>query len=71
MENDNLGCLVTIIVLLGFALFGYFMNYKECEAKANALGYKFNYQYFQGCVLEKSNGKKVLLQQLREFDYDR
>ena len=68
MGNDNLGCLVTIIVLLGFVLFGYTMNHKECEAKANALGYKYDFKYFQGCVLEKPNGKKVLLQQLRDYN---
>ena len=70
MENDNLGCLVTIIVVLGFALFSYTMGHKECEAKANALGYKYDFKYFQGCVLEKPNGKKVLLQQLRDFGND-
>ena len=40
----------------------------ECSAKAKTLGYKCEYSFIIGCVLEKPNGKKMLLEQLRDFD---
>lgn len=51
-------------------MFGiYFIcNGIACHSKANALGYKCTYGVFQGCVFEKPDGKKVLLEQLRDFD---
>ena len=39
----------------------------ECHAKASALGYSASYAPFQGCVLIKKDGTKVLLEQLRDF----
>lgn len=43
----------------------------SCNAIAKELNYKAHFGIFTGCVLEKSNGQKVLLQQLRDFNYDR
>ena len=42
----------------------------ECTSKAKALGYKCEWDIFQGCVLEKPNGSKVLLENLRYNDLD-
>lgn len=42
-------------------------NY-SCHQKAKALGYECTWQIGAGCVLEKPDGKKVLLEQLRDFD---
>ena len=42
----------------------------ECTSKAKALGYKCEWGIFQGCVLEKPNGSKVLLENLRYNDLD-
>lgn len=68
MDKD----LLSIIVIIAFfilALFGQYPIAKmQCEAKARAIGYKCEYGILQGCVLEKPNGKKVLLKQLRDFD---
>ena len=36
-----------------------------CAAKANSLGYKYEWGLLQGCVLEKPNGDKILLEKLR------
>jgi len=45
----------------------YILEKIQCSAKATALEYKCSYSFWQGCVLEKPNGKKVLLEQLRDF----
>ena len=42
----------------------------ECTSKAKALGYKCEWGVLQGCVLEKPNGSKVLLENLRYNDLD-
>lgn len=42
----------------------------ECTSKAKALGYKCEWGLFQSCVLEKPNGSKVLLENLRYNDLD-
>lgn len=61
----------TIIIIASMIAFttciSYLMGNQRCYAIANALGYKCEFHYFTGCVLEKPNGKKVLLKQLREF----
>lgn len=68
MDNDLLG-IVVIITFFVLSLLGQYPIAKmQCEAKAKALGYKCEYGILQGCVLEKPNGKKVLLKQLRDFD---
>lgn len=73
MTSDNpiVGCLTLILVaiLLGtmFTLL-FFMEKVTCTQKAKALGYKGSYGVITGCVLEKPNGKKVLLEQLRDFE---
>ena len=60
--------IVFIIIFFAFTIgISYFMGNQRCYATANALGYKCEFHYFTGCVLEKPNGKKVLLKQLREF----
>ena len=69
MENFKISCLILITITLS-VLFAYFTNYKECEAKADVLSYKFNYGFFQGCVLEKPNGDKILLEKLRYNELD-
>ena len=69
--NDNYGCLALIIIIIAFASlvkFAYWIESKECTAKATALNYKYDFKFFQGCVLEKPNGKKILLEQLRDFE---
>lgn len=56
-----------IILLIILMMFGaYQIDKTECRAKANAIGFKCEYGIWQGCVLEKPDGKKILLEQLRE-----
>lgn len=72
--SEKIGCLSAIITLLFittvFIVFTSFIAKAECYSKAKALDYKAEYGLLQGCVLEKPNGKKVLLEQLRDFDND-
>ena len=60
-----------LIVVMGFGLMfgGLFITSKiRCESKAKALGYSCDYKLYQGCLLIKPDGKRVLLEQLRDFD---
>ena len=68
MDGDLAGLLLGVIIIFSLIIFGvYQFDKMECKAKANAIGYKCEYGILQGCVLEKPNGKKVLLQQLRDI----
>lgn len=57
------GAFFTFLVLLDVQV-----DKKCCYAKAQALGYKCRYDYWAGCVLEKPDGKKVLLGKLRNVE---
>ena len=59
MRDDFIAILFLIFIISTTIGFVYIINKITCSAKANALGYKSNYAYFQGCILEKPNGKKV------------
>ena len=65
MRNEL--CLGLLIIFI-CTLIVYASEFLECHCKAAALGYKCSYGVFSGCVLEKADGKKVLLEQLRDFD---
>lgn len=68
MDRDLAGILISIIIIFAaFLSLAFYIDKMECKAKANAIGYKCEYGILQGCVLEKPNGKKVLLQQLRDI----
>lgn len=59
---------VLIVIAISAVNLDFFSSKKACQAKAQALNYSYDYKYFQGCVLIKPNGKKVLLEQLRDFN---
>lgn len=41
----------------------------SCKKTAEKLNYKCEYSVWTGCVLQDTNGKKFLLDQLREIKY--
>lgn len=43
----------------------------ECHQKGQVLNYKTEWHYWTGCIVCKSNGEKVLLKQMRDFDGDK
>lgn len=73
--NDNilmiiLGFILPITLFTAFLIsIDYILEKKECTEKASAIGYQYNFGFFKGCVLIKPDGKKILLEQLRDFNY--
>lgn len=59
--------LIVTALILAVPLFtiAYFMDKISCEATARALSFTPHYSIFTGCVVEKSNGTRVLLDQIR------
>ena len=54
-----------LILTVPFFTIGYFMDKISCEATARALSFTPHYSIFTGCVVEKPNGNRVLLDQIR------
>ena len=55
-------------ISVGISVCGsYLINKKQCNAMCTELGYKYSYGSWQGCILEKADGKKIRLEQLRDF----
>lgn len=65
--NDNISGLFLIIIVAIAIGITYGVDYLECSATAKTLEYQSEYHPFTGCVLTKPNGKKVLLEQLRDY----
>lgn len=66
--DDTLNFLVLLTIMFAITLgITYCSSNARCHAKAEALGYQCDYKLMQGCVLIKPNGKKILLEQLREY----
>lgn len=59
--------LIVTALILAVPLFtiAYFMDKISCEATARALSFTPHYSIFTGCVVEKPNGTRVLLDQIR------
>lgn len=59
--------LIVTALILAVPLFtiAYFMDKISCEATARALSFTPHYSIFTGCVVEKPNGARVLLDQIR------
>lgn len=67
--NEDLTFAVGCILILALLITGcYYAAKAECLAKATALGYNHSYKMFQGCLLIREDGSKVLLEQLRDFN---
>lgn len=67
IRDTILVILVFIVVLTGIIYISYFTDKKSCTAICTELGYKYSYGYWQGCIVEKPNGKKIRLEQIRDF----
>ena len=70
MDEELKYILLSIFLLVIGVVMGSVLSQLECTSKAKALGYKCEWGIFQGCVLEKPNGSKVLLENLRYNDLD-
>ena len=57
------------IVLIMFSiLVSSIADYARCKEISNALNYKYTWHYWTGCVIEKPDGSKALLRQMRDFE---
>ena len=66
--NDMTWLIVNVLpVAVPVFTIGYFMDKISCEATATALSFTPHYSAFTGCVVEKSNGTRVLLDQIRNI----
>ena len=70
MDEDVKAVLVFVLLIVMVILYHSVLSQLKCTLKAEALGYKCEWGVFQGCVLEKPNGSKVLLENLRYNDLD-
>ena len=61
--------LIVAALIFSVPLFtiSYFMDKISCEATARALSFTPHYSILTGCVVEKPNGKRVLLDQIRNI----
>lgn len=66
LPDDNiLDVVFSILFFIIIFLFMYFLGIYTCHKSAKTFGYKCNYSFGVGCVLEKPNGEKILLHKLR------
>ena len=54
-----------LIIATPCSIMGYIGDKVTCQATAKALGYTPYYTILTGCVVEKPNGTRVLLDQIR------
>ena len=76
MDKEMFGIIVgaffTILIIggiVGGVQFG--IDAISCSKTAEVLGYKCQYSIWTGCVIEKPNGEKFLLEQLRDIGENR
>lgn len=58
-----------LLAVVAEATGAYLGDLISCKAKTNALGYEYEWGLFKGCVVEKQDGQKALLEQLRDIGY--
>ena len=55
-------CIFICIIIASFT------DYTRCKETSNALNYKYTWHYWTGCIIEKPDGSKALLRQMRNFE---
>lgn len=60
-------CMIVCVLFISVSALtiGYFVDKISCEATARALGFNPHYTLLTGCMVEKPNGTRVLLEQIR------
>lgn len=56
------------IIIAIFTIISAALGSTQCSQVGNALNYKTEWHYFTGCVVEKPDGKRVLLRQMRDME---
>ena len=57
--------LIIIAIWIGLSSFSSAIH---CSQTGKALNYKTEWHYWAGCVVEKPDGNRVLLQQMRDME---
>lgn len=68
LKDHFIAFFIFSIMIFGSLFFMYIYEKTTCHITAKKLNYKCEYDIFAGCIIEKENGKKVLLRQMREMD---
>ena len=72
MSRSDEEFLMTLIVIGAFfiitTLGSAWAESVRCERTGHYLNYKTEWHWFTGCVVEKPDGNKVLLRQMRDLD---
>lgn len=69
MDKEFLIFIIGTILFLAFIVgLGYKTEQISCSAKATAINCDYEFGWWQGCVLIKPDGKRILLEQLRSLD---
>ena len=58
---------VVSTLLFSSSLIAYSVDKIECNAVGKKLDLKTDYSFWAGCIVEKPNGQKVLLEQMRNI----
>ena len=67
----NEGCFTIIVfgLIISVAiLFESITGYLHCTEVGKTLNYKTEWHYWTGCIVEKPDGSKVLLRQMRAWE---
>ena len=76
MDKEMFGIIVGAfftILIIGGIVIGILLGVDaiSCSKTAEVLDYKYQYSIWTGCVVEKPNGEKFLLEQLRDVGENR
>lgn len=68
MKEFLVMCLLFGSLLILCLTISFVTDYTRCKEISNALNYKYTWQYWTGCVIEKPDGSKALLRQMCDFE---
>ena len=57
--------IIPLVIVLGCSVLSDIIH---CSAVGKTLNYKTEWHYWTGCVVEKSDGSRVLLEQMRDME---
>jgi hypothetical protein len=58
---------ISIIIIFGSPFLVYFLDKTSCIKTSKAIGYTCEYSFYTGCIIHTKDGKKVLLEQIRNI----
>ena len=69
MNNEFILTTITFSILLGLTvIISSSAEALRCSQIGKELNYKTQWHFWTGCIVEKSDGSKILLKQIRDFE---